>query len=169
MSTFLLQITPERKVNTVEHGLVRGLVIASMATVKSSEHARDYGKIVVGDHVIGCNSDGIRWKALIEEVVDGTDSEPPEPGSARAKALAKLVAEKDGQTEESSEAAQVRVLKGSLVARGSRSIAAASKRMKENGVDLPVILNARGSGFRQGALACELNDDQIKELESSFK
>ncbi len=167
MSTFLLQITPERKVNTVEHGLVRGLVVASMATVESSEHARDYGKINVGDHVIGCNSDGIRWKARIDEVVDGTDSEPPEPGSARAKALAKSTA--DGETEEAATAAQVRVLKGSLVARGSRSIAAASKRMKENGVDLPDILNARGSGFRQGALACELSDEQIQELESSLK
>jgi len=137
-------MTPERKINTIEHGLVRGLAIASSSSFETSENAKDYGRISEGDHVIGCNSDGIRWKARIDEVIEATDDDEDSPGRGKG----------------------VRILKGSLIARGARSIAAASKRMKENGVDWPDIFNSRGSGFKQGSLAKELTSEQAEELES---
>ncbi|MBX2824312.1 MAG: hypothetical protein KTR33_06255 [Gammaproteobacteria bacterium] len=147
MNTFLLCMNTERKINTKEHGVVRGLAVANVASCESSDHAKDYIAIAEGDHIIGCNSDGIRWKALIDEVVTATDDEED--------------SEKKGEA--------VRILKGRLVARGERSIAAASKRMKASGVALPDIFNSRGSGFRQGALAKLLTADQAEELESCLK
>ncbi len=134
----------DRKVTTVEHGLVRGLAVANMSRCETTEHAKDYGVIAEGDHVIGCSTDGIRWKARIDEIVEGTDDEQDSPSRGQI----------------------VRILKGSLVARGSRSIAAATKRMKENNVAMPDIFNSRGSGFKQGALARLLTDEQAAELES---
>jgi len=134
----------DRKVNTLEHGLVRGLAVASLSGCLSSNYSRDYGNIEEGDHVIGCSSDGIRWKARIDEIVEATNDESE--GSER------------GET--------VRILKGSLIARGARSIAAATKRMKENDIDMPDIFNSRGSGFKQGALAKLLTPEQADELES---
>ena len=63
----------------------------------------------------------------------------------------------------------VRILKGSLTARGGRSVAAACKRMKDNDIQLPDIINSRGSGFKQGALANLLTDIQAEELASGLK
>lgn len=137
-------MTADRKINTIEHGLVRGLAVASGASFETSDNAKDFAKIAQGDYVIGCNSDGIRWKARIDEVIEATDDEENSPGRGKA----------------------VRILKGSLIARGGRSIAAASKRMKENGIDWPDIINSRGSGFKQGSLAKQLTDEQAEELES---
>ena len=144
MSTYLLNMNTDRKVNTLEHGLVRGLAVANISRCNSTEHAKDYGAIAEGDHVIGCSTEGIRWKARIDEIVDGTDDEEDSPSRGE----------------------MVRILKGSLVSRGARSIAAATKRMKENNIDMPDIFNSRGSGFKQGALARLLTDEQAAELES---
>jgi len=134
----------DRKVNTLEHGLVRGLAVANLSSCLTSDHSKDYSAIVEGDHVIGCSSDGIRWKARIDEIVEATNDESDAPGR--------------GET--------VRILKGSLISRGARSIAAATKRMKENDIEMPDIFNSRGSGFKQGALAKLLTPEQANELES---
>lgn len=146
VSTFLFYMNTDRKINTVEHGLVRGLAVASAASFKTSDNAKDYADITEGDHIIGCTSDGIKWKAVINEVIDATDDEEDSPGRGEP----------------------VRILKGNLIARGARSIAAASKRMKENGIDMPAIFNSRGSGFKQGSLAKKLTDEQAQELETAF-
>lgn len=146
MRTFLLFLNTEQKIETVEHGLVRGLAIANIAACESRALAKEYMDIVAGDEIIGCNNDGIRWRADIEDVV-----------------LATTVGESDDDDGEA-----IKIIQGKLTARGSRSIAAACKRMKENGVDLPDIINTRGSGFKQGALAKLLTDAQVEELASGL-
>ena len=146
MRTYLLFLNTEQKIETVEHGLVRGLAIANIATCESRALAKEYMDITAGDEIIGCNNDGIRWRADIEDVV-----------------LATTVTESE---EEDGEA--IKIIQGKLTARGSRSIAAACKRMKENGVDLPDIINTRGSGFKQGALAKLLTEEQVGELASGL-
>ena len=141
MQTFLVFLNTEQKVETVEHGMVRGLAIANVAAAKTKALAKDYLAITEGDEIIGCNNDGIRWRAAIDEIIIATsDSEEIHKGE------------------------EIKIIKGKLVARGNRSIAAACKRMKEHKVDLPDIINTRGSGFKQGALAKILTDAQIDEL-----
>lgn len=145
MSVYLLYLNTAQKVDTVEHGMVRGLAIANPATCESRALARDYLAIEAGDEIIGCNSDGIRWQATIDEIVNAT-----------------------AQDETGEVGEPVRILKGSLTARGGRSVAAACKRMKDNGIELPDIINSRGSGFKQGALAKLLTDVQAEELASGL-
>ena len=145
MSTYLVYLNTAQKIDTVEHGVVRGLAIANPATCETRSLARDFLAIEAGDEIIGCNGDGIRWKASIDEVISATS-----------------------QDEEVENGEPVRILKGSLNARGGRSIAAACKRMKDNGVELPDIINSRGSGFKQGALAKLLTDEQTEELTSAL-
>ncbi len=123
--------------------MVRGLAIASVATCESRALAKEYMDIVAGDEIIGCNNDGIRWRADIEDVV-----------------LATTVVEDDAEGDGDA----IKIIQGKLTARGSRSIAAACKKMKDNGVALPEIINTRGSGFKQGALAKLLTDEQVEEL-----
>jgi hypothetical protein len=126
--------------------MVRGLAIANPKTCETRALARDYLAIEAGDEIIGCNGNGIRWSADIDEIIIAT--------------TVNEVADEQGEP--------VRILKGTLTARGGRSIAAACKRMKDNGVDLPDIINSRGSGFKQGALAKLLTDEQIAELSSAL-
>lgn len=145
MSVYLIYLNTAQKVDTVEHGMVRGLAIANPDTCETRALARDYLAIEAGDEIIACNGDGIRWQATIEEVVNATS-----------------------QDEEGEMGDPVRILKGSLTARGGRSVAAACKRMKDNGVDLPDIINSRGSGFKQGALAKLLTEVQAEELASGL-
>ena len=145
MSTYLLYLNTAQKVDTVEHGMVRGLAIANPVTCESRALARDYLAIEAGDEIIACNGDGIRWSANIDEVVLATSQD---------------------ETVEVGE--PVRILKGTLTARGGRSVAAACKRMKDNGEALPEIINSRGSGFKQGALAKLLTEDQVEELSAGL-
>ena len=63
---------------------------------------------------------------------------------------------------------KVRILKGKLSARGSRSIAAVCKNLKDNEIALPGIFNARGSGFKHGAVATLLSDEQAAELKTGL-
>ena len=65
MSTYLLYLNTDQKVETVEHGIVRGLAVAEIVSCKAKELAKDYAEIQEGDHVIGCSNDGIRWKACL--------------------------------------------------------------------------------------------------------
>ena len=146
MRTFLLFLNTEQKIETVEHGMVRGLAIANVATCESRALAKEYMDIAAGDEIIGCNNDGIRWRADIDDVV-----------------LATTVSESEDEDGEA-----IKIIQGKLTARGSRSIAAACKRMKENGIALPDIINTRGSGFKQGALAKLLTDEQVEELASGL-
>lgn len=125
--------------------MVRGLIIANPANCEARALARDYLDIVEGDEIIACNSDGIRWKAGIDEIVSGTRA-----------------------ADSDDEGSPVRVLKGKLTARGSRSLAAACKKMKENGIILPDIINTRGSGFKQGALARKLTSEQEAEFDAGL-
>lgn len=141
----MLYLNTPQKVETVEHGLVRGLVIANPVTCETRALARDYLAIEPGDEIVGCNGDGIRWQATIEEVINATS-----------------------QDESGEVGDPVRILKGSLTARGGRSVAAACKRMKDNDIALPDIINSRGSGFKQGALAKLLTDVQAEELASGL-
>ena len=145
MSVYLIYLNTAQKVETVEHGMVRGLAIANPVTCETRALARDYLAIEAGDEIIGCNGDGIRWQATIDEVINATS-----------------------QDETGEVGDPVRILKGSLTARGGRSVAAACKRMKDNGIDLPEIINSRGSGFKQGALAKLLTDVQAEELASGL-
>ncbi len=145
MSVYLLYLNTAQKVDTVEHGMVRGLAIANPATCETRALARDYLAIEPGDEIIGCNGDGIRWQATIDEVVNAT-----------------------AQDETGEVGDPVRILKGSLTARGGRSVAAACKRMKDSGIELPDIINSRGSGFKQGALAKILTDVQAEALASGL-
>ncbi|MFT6877103.1 MAG: hypothetical protein ACI9XK_000546 [Granulosicoccus sp.] len=145
VSVYLLYLNTAQKVDTVEHGMVRGLAIANPATCETRALARDYLAIEPGDEIIGCNGDGIRWQATIDEVVNAT-----------------------AQDETGEVGDPVRILKGSLTARGGRSVAAACKRMKDSGIELPDIINSRGSGFKQGALAKILTDVQAEALASGL-
>jgi len=144
--TYLLFLNTDQKIETEEHGLVRGLAIANVALCESRALAKEYLEISAGDEIIGCNNDGIRWRADIEDVV-----------------LATTVNETEGEVGEA-----IKIIQGKLTARGGRSIAAACKRMKENGIDLPDIINTRGSGFKQGALAKLLTEEQVAELSSGL-
>ena len=146
VSVYLVYLNTAQKVETVEFGTVRGLAIANPATCQTRALAKDYLAIEAGDEIIGCNGDGIRWQATIDEVVDATS-----------------------QDDEGEMGDPVRILKGSLTARGGRSVAAACKRMKENDIQLPEIINSRGSGFKQGALANLLTDIQAEALASGLK
>ena len=139
LSTFLVSLNTARKVDTVEHGTVRGLLIANPSEVKSRALAREYLEIAAGDEIIACSEGGVRWRANVDEVLDATVGE----GDA-----------------DSTEGDPVRVVKGTLVARGSRSLAAICKQMRDEDKELPGIVNTRGSGFRQGALAARLTDEQ---------
>jgi len=145
VSTYLVYLNTAQKIETVEHGMVRGLAVANPAACQTRSLAKDYVDIEAGDEIIGCNSDGIRWKANIDEVILATSSD-----------------------EETDTGEPVKILKGTLTARGGRSIAAACKRMKDNGISLPDIINSRGSGFKQGALAKLLTDEQAAELETAL-
>ena len=124
MSVFLLYLNTAQKVDTVEHGMVRGLATANPATCETRALARDYLSSESGDEIIGCNGDGIRWQATIDEIVDATL-----------------------QDEEGEVGDPVRILKGSLTARGGRSVAAACKRMKDKGIELPDSINSLFCGF----------------------
>lgn len=146
MRTYLLFLNTDQKIETEEHGLVRGLAIANVALCESRALAKEYLEISAGDEIIGCNNDGIRWRADIEDVV-----------------LATSINDTDGEDGEA-----IKIIQGKLTARGGRSIAAACKRMKENGIDLPEIINTRGSGFKQGALAKLLTEEQVAELSSGL-
>lgn len=146
MRTYLLFLNTDQKIETEEHGLVRGLAIANVALCESRALAKEYLEISAGDEIIGCNNDGIRWRADIEDVV-----------------LATSINDTDGENGEA-----IKIIQGKLTARGGRSIAAACKRMKENGIDLPEIINTRGSGFKQGALAKLLTEEQVAELSSGL-
>ncbi len=146
MRTYLVYLNTDQKIETVEHGLVRGLAIANLAVCETRALAKDYIEIEAGDEIIGCNNAGIRWKASIDEVV-----------------LATTIAD-----EESEQGEAVKIIKGKLTARGGRSIAAACKRMREHDVALPDIINTRGSGFKQGALAKLLTEEQVEELASGL-
>lgn len=147
VSTYLLYLNTHQKLNTVEHGVVRGLIIAGTDNCKTRELAKDYADISEGDHVIACTGDGVRWKALVDEIIHATDDDDESPGKGE----------------------QVKILKGKLIARGNRSIAATVKRMKDNGIDVPVLFNPRGSGFKQGALAKLLTEEQENELDTGLK
>ena len=149
MNTYLVYLNAAQKVDTVEHGTVRGLIVANPEDCETRALARDYLAIEAGDEIIACTGDGIRWKANIDEIVDATREQGEEEASA------------DG-------GGPVRVLKGTLIARGGRSIAAVCKHMKDNGMDLPSIINSRGSGFKQGALANRLTEEQIVQFSTGL-
>jgi len=108
--------------------------------------AQDFATIAAGDEVIGASADGIRWVASVDEVLEATATEESEALSGE----------------------KVRILKGKLHARGSRSIAAVCKSLKDNEIALPGIFNTRGSGFKHGAVATLLNEEQSAELMSGL-
>jgi len=149
MSTFVLCLNTEQKVDTVEHGVVRGLAVVTSDACENQASAQDFATIGPGDEVIGASSDGIRWIASVDEVLEATASTEEEQG-------------------ESAEGEKVRILKGKLTARGSRSIAAVCKSLKDNDINLPGIFNARGSGFKHGAVATLLTDEQAAELKTGL-
>jgi len=115
MSTFVLCLNTEQKVQTEEHGVVRGLAVVTSEACENQAAAKDFATIAEGDEIIGASSDGIRWIASVDEVMEVTTSEESEalPGE------------------------KVRILKGKLSARGSRSIAAVCKNLKDNEIALP--------------------------------
>jgi hypothetical protein len=149
VNTYLVYLNSAQKVDTVEHGTIRGLVVANPEECQTRALARDYLSIEAGDEIIACTADGIRWKAAIDEIVDATREQSDEDASA------------DG-------GGPVRVLQGKLVARGSRSIAAVCKQMRDNDIELPAIINSRGSGFKQGALATLLTDEQNEQFSTGL-
>ncbi len=142
MSTFVLCLNTEQKVETVEHGVVRGLAVVTSDACENQASAQDFATIVAGDEIIGASTDGIRWLASVDEVMEATASEESETLSGE----------------------KVRILKGKLTARGSRSIAAVCKCLKDNEIALPGIFNTRGSGFKHGAVATLLSEEQTAEL-----
>jgi len=150
MSTFVLCLNTEQKVVTVEHGVVRGLAVVTSDACENQASAQDFATIGPGDEVIGASSDGIRWIASVDEVLEATASAEEVEG------------------EEGPEGEKVRILKGKLTARGSRSIAAVCKSLKDNDINLPGIFNARGSGFKHGAVATLLTDEQAAELKTGL-
>lgn len=146
MSTFVLCLNTEQKVDTVEHGVVRGLAVVTSDACENQASAQDFATIAEGDEIIGASTDGIRWIASVDEVMEATASDESDslPGE------------------------KVRILKGKLTARGSRSIAAVCKSLKDNEIALPGIFNARGSGFKHGAVATKLSDEQAAELKTGL-
>ena len=123
MSTFVLCLNTAQKVDTVEHGVIRGLAVVTSEACENQASAKDFATIASGDEIIGASSDGIRWIAEVDEVVEVTTSEESEA----------LPNEK------------VRILKGKLTARGSRSIAAVCKCLKDKEIALPGIFNKKNS------------------------
>ena len=104
LSTYLVYLNTAQKIDTVEHGMVRGLAIANPVTCETRSLARDFIAIEVGDEIIGCNGDGIRWKANIDEIVEATSQDeaqeaiqaagnsPPSP-MARAVAIPETISD----------------------------------------------------------------------------
>ena len=78
LSTFLVSLNTARKVDTAEHGMVRGLLIANPAEVKSKALAKEYLDIAAGDEIIACSEGGVRWRANVDEVIDATVGEGDE-------------------------------------------------------------------------------------------
>ncbi len=146
MSTFVLCLNTEQKVDTVEHGVVRGLAVVTSDACENQASAQDFATIAEGDEIIGASTEGIRWIASVDEILEATASEESESLSGE----------------------KVRILKGKLTARGSRSIAAVCKKLKDDEIALPGIFNARGSGFKHGAVATKLTDEQSEELKNGL-
>jgi hypothetical protein len=55
VSVYLLYLNTAQKVETVEHGTVRGLAAANPKVCETRALAKDYLAIEAGDEIIGCN------------------------------------------------------------------------------------------------------------------
>lgn len=59
MSSFVLCLNTEQKVDTVEHGVIRGLTIVASDACENQASAQKFATITEGNEVIGANTEGI--------------------------------------------------------------------------------------------------------------
>jgi hypothetical protein len=139
MTTYLINALHEQRIATEEFGTIKVLVYSNPAYYEKKILSRDFGEIVAGDDVILCKDSKLRFLANVEEVLMATDASDDERYRGKP----------------------VKLLKGKLVGRlGNVSVGAASSKMVDQGVNPPNLINKAITGFKQGAFAEKLTDEQ---------
>lgn len=139
MTTYLINASHEQKVATEEYGAIKVLVYSNPKYYEPKTLARDFGDIERGDFVIICRDSELKYLAEVEDVVMATDASEDE----RYTGL------------------PVKLLKGKLVKRfGNVGVGAATNRMMQQGISPPNLINKDVTGFKQGAFAEKLTQEQ---------
>ena len=145
MTTYLINAPHEQKIATEEYGAVKALVYSNPKYYESKSLARDFGDIKSGDFVIICRDSELKYLATVEDVEMATDTSDDE----RYRGL------------------PVKLLKGKLVKRyGNVGVGAATNRMVEQGIAPPNLINKEITGFKQGAFAEKLTQEQASYYET---
>jgi len=145
MTTYLINASHEQKIATEEYGTIKALVYSNPAYYESKSLARDFGEIEKGDFVIICRNSELKYLAEVEDVVMATDASEDEKYTGLP----------------------VKLLKGKLVKRfGNVSVGAATNRMVQQGIAPPNLINKEITGFKQGAFAEKLSQEQVGHYET---
>ena len=145
MATYLINASHEQKIATEEHGTVKVLVYSNPAYYESKSLAKDFGEIEKGDLVIICRDSKLKYLAEVEEVMMATDASEDKRYTGRP----------------------VKLLKGKLVKRfGDVGVGAATSKMVQQGIVLPNLINKEITGFKQGAFAEKLSQEQANNYET---
>jgi len=162
MATYLINASHEQKIATEEHGTVNVLVYSNpayyeskslakdfgevdKAYYESKSLAKDFGEIEKGDFVIICRDSKLKFLAEIEEVMMATDASEDKRYTGRP----------------------VKLLKGKLVKRfGDVGVGAATSKMVQQGIVPPNLINKEITGFKQGAFAEKLSQEQANHYET---
>ena len=145
MAIYLVNASHEQKIATEEHGTVKVLVYSNPAYYESKSLARDFGEIGKGDLVIICRDSKLKFLAEVEEVMMATDASEDKRYTGRP----------------------VKLLKGKLVKRfGDVGVGAATSKMVQQGIVPPNLINKEITGFKQGAFAEKLSQEQANNYET---
>ena len=145
MATYLINASHEQKIATEEYGAIKVLVYSNPAYYESKSLARDFGDIERGDFVIICRESELKFLAEVEDVVMATDASEDEKYAGLP----------------------VKLLNGKLVKRfGNVGVGAATNRMVQQGISPPNLINKEVTGFKQGAFAEKLTQEQTAQYET---
>lgn len=139
MATYLINALNEQRVATEEFGAIKVLAYSNPAYYERKSLARDFGEIEAGDELIICRDSRLKFLAKVDEVLMATDATDDEKYTGRP----------------------VKLLKGRLISRlGNVSVGAATNKMVQQDVAPPNLINKDITGFKQGAFAEKLSDNQ---------
>ena len=145
MATYLINALHEQRIATEEYGAVKVLAYSNPAYYESKSLARDFGLIDKGDFVILCGDSKLKFLAEVEEVILGTDASEDKKYTGLP----------------------VKLLKGKLVKRfGGVGVGAATNKMVQQGIVPPNLINKGITGFKQGAFAEKLTQEQANHYEA---
>lgn len=141
MNTYLINAPHDQKIKTVEGvNTAKILAYSNPAYYKTKSLARDFGDIEVGDQIIICRDSQLKYIATVDEIIMATDAS----GSAH-------------------NGLPVKILKGHLTARFDRvSVAVIAQELDKSGIIVPNIVSPKLNGFKQGAFAEKLTNDQLE-------